>query len=271
VTHCNGGNPVIDLRGHAALVTGGTQSIGQAISVALAAAGADIVVHGLKVDNLARETVERCSRKGVQVSLIEGDLSGRTDECVDRVFEKAMAANPDIDILINNAGCCFDLHFLDTDLASYEKTMRLNVAAPFFLSQRFAKAWVKRTVGGAIVITGSINGRLAEPMQAAYDVSKGAVEMMVKTLCVELAPHNIRVNGMAPGLIYTPLSAPALDQPVFRRWMEMHTPNGIVPGPEVCGETVAFLVSDAARHIHGQMVMVDGGMSSWQQPVPPDR
>ncbi len=262
---------MIDLRGRVALVTGGTQSIGRSISEALAAAGADLVIHGLQADQMAHETVDVCSKMGGQVALIEGDLSGPTAQCVEDVFEKAMDANPKIDILVNNAGCCFDLHFLDTELESYEKTMRLNVAAPFFLSQRFASTWVQQRIGGSIVITGSINGRLAEPMQAAYDVSKGAVEMMVKTLCVELAPHNIRVNGMAPGLIYTPLSAPALDQPVFRRWMEMHTPNGHVPGPEVCGETVAFLVSDAARHIHGQMIMVDGGMSAWQQPVAPDQ
>ncbi len=262
---------MIDLRGHAALITGGTQSIGRAISLALASSGADVVIHGLRTDDLARETVELCRREGVQVALVEGDLSGPTDQCVDRVFNRALAANSQIDILVNNAGCCFDLHFLDTDLGSYEKTMRLNVAAPFFLSQRFAEWWVRERIAGSIVITGSINGRLAEPMQAAYDVSKGAVEMMVKTLCGELAPNKIRVNGRAPGRIYTPLSAPVLDQPAFRRWMEMHTPNGTVPGPEVCGETVAFLVSDAARHIHGQMIMVDGGMSAWQQPMAPEQ
>ncbi len=181
-----------------------------------------------------------------------------------------MGENSQIDILVNNAGCCFDLHFLDTDLDAYEKTMRLNVAAPFFLSQRFARHWVDRGVAGSIVITGSINGRLAEPMQAAYDVSKGAVEMMVKTMCVELAPQGIRVNGMAPGLIYTPLSASALDQPGFRDWMQLHTPNQQVPGADVCGDVVVFLVSQAARHIHGQMIMVDGGMSAWQQPAPPE-
>ncbi len=115
---------------------------------------------------------------------------------------------------------------------------------------------------------GSINGRLAEPTHAGYDTSKGAVEMMVRTLCVELAPHKIRVNGLAPGLFRTPLTERALSDPHVLKWMQYHTPNGQVPGPEVAGECAAFLLSDAAQHVHGQMLLVDGGMSVWQQPDP---
>jgi NAD(P)-dependent dehydrogenase (short-subunit alcohol dehydrogenase family) len=106
-------------------------------------------------------------------------------------------------------------------------------------------------------------------MHAAYDTSKGAIEAMVRTLCVSLAPRGIRVNGIAPGLVRTPLTASALDQPGVTEWMRLHTPNGQVPGAEVCGSAAAFLVSDQAWHIHGQMLLIDGGMSSWQQPDPP--
>ena len=92
---------------------------------------------------------------------------------------------------------------------------------------------------------------------------------MLRSLCVTLAPLGIRINGMAPGLIRTPLTEPAVKDVRMRRWMELHTPNGQVPGPEVCGGTAVFLLSDAAAHIHGQMLLVDGGMSVWQQPDPP--
>ena len=115
---------------------------------------------------------------------------------------------------------------------------------------------------------GSINGRLAEDIHTAYDISEGAVEMMVKSVAVSLAKHNIRVNGLAPGLFYTPLTAKALDDPRFMHWMQQHTPNGDVPGPEVCGEFAVYLLSDAAKHVCGHMLMVDGGMSVWQQPDP---
>ena len=116
---------------------------------------------------------------------------------------------------------------------------------------------------------GSINGRSAEPIHSGYDTSKGAVEMMVKTLCVELAPQGIRVNGLAPGLVRTPLTAIIDEDPRFERWMCLHTPNGEVPHSDVCGESAVFLVSDAAQHVHGQMLLVDGGMSVWQQPDMP--
>jgi NAD(P)-dependent dehydrogenase (short-subunit alcohol dehydrogenase family) len=158
--------------------------------------------------------------------------------------------------------------YLELTVESFERTMRLNVAAYFFLTQLFARHWVHQSIAGRVLMIGSINGRLAEPTHAAYDTSKGAVEMMVKTLCVELAPYGIRVNGLAPGLFRTPLTAAALDNPRLAMWMQRHTPNGKIPGPEVAGEATAFLVSDAAEHIHGQMLLVDGGMSCWQQPDP---
>ena len=117
---------------------------------------------------------------------------------------------------------------------------------------------------------GSINGRLAEQTHSCYDTSKGAIEAMVKTLCVELAPLGIRVNGLAPGLVRTPLTHVIDDDPRFARWMELHTPNRQVPGSEVCGDGAVYLCSDAASHVHGQMLLVDGGMSAWQQPDMPE-
>jgi len=262
---------MIDVRGHRALVTGGTQGVGRAIAVALAHAGADVVVHGLHIDAEARHTQQLCESAGARVALLEGDLAVSGERAVNAVFDQAQQAMPGIDLLVNNAGSCFDrAPFLDLDYATFEQTMRLNVFAPFLLTQRFARAWVADGVAGRVLITGSINGRLAEPQHSAYDTSKGAVEMMIKTLCVSLAPHGIRVNGLAPGLVYTPLTAASLDDPRMRQWMEMHTPTGQVPGPDVCGDAAVFLLSDAASHVHGQMLLVDGGMSAWQQPELPN-
>jgi NAD(P)-dependent dehydrogenase (short-subunit alcohol dehydrogenase family) len=260
---------MISLRGHAALVTGGTQGVGRAIALALARAGADVVIHGLQIDSSAEQTAEECRQHHVRVWLIEGDLAGPTETAVDHVFSQALAAHPGLDILISNAGTYREPHFLEIDYATFEYTMRLNVFSHFFLVQRFARHWVRHAVAGRVLLIGSINGRLSEPQHAAYDTSKGAIEAMVRTLCVSLAPLGIRVNGLAPGLFITPLTAPALADPKILSWMQLHTPNGRVPGPEVCGAAAAFLVSDLAEHIHGQMLLVDGGMSAWQQPDPP--
>jgi NAD(P)-dependent dehydrogenase (short-subunit alcohol dehydrogenase family) len=260
-----------DLQGRRALVTGGTQGVGRAIAVALAEAGADVVVHGLHLDDAAHETRRLCEQAGVRVALVAGDLAGPGEAGVDALVAAAQDALPGIDLLVNNAGTCLDRGpFLEVPYETLDRTLRLNVVAPFLLTQRFARIWVARGTEGRVLLTGSINGRLAERHHAAYDTSKGAVEMMVRTLCVELAPHGIRVNGMAPGLVYTPLTAPGLDDPRVRAWMALHTPNGQVPGPEVCGQVAVFLLSDAASHVHGQMLLVDGGMSAWQQPDPPE-
>jgi NAD(P)-dependent dehydrogenase (short-subunit alcohol dehydrogenase family) len=258
------------LKAHRALVTGATQGVGRAVAVAIARAGADVVIHGLRIDAHAEQTQAECAAAGVQAVLVEGDLSSQPVDAAARLFRDATAALPGIDLLVNNAGTCLDtVHFLDLPADVFARTMRLNVEAPFFLTQRFARDWVARGVEGRVLFTGSINGRLAEPNHAAYDTSKGAVEMMVKTLCVSLAPKGIRVNGMAPGLVRTPLTEAFLSDPKAMAWMQLHTPNGAVPGPEVCGEAAAFLLSDAARHVHGQMLLVDGGMSAWQQPDVP--
>ena len=150
------------------------------------------------------------------------------------------------------------------DLERFEKTMRLNVASGYFLTQRFARRWIERKVAGRVLFIGSINGRLAEPVSTAYDTSKGAIEMMVKTLAVALAPRNIRVNGLAPGLVRSASTAWLDGKPEKAAWIAHHTPNGQIPDADVCGPGAVYLVSDAASHVHGHMLLVDGGMSAWQ-------
>lgn len=261
---------MIDLAGHTALVTGSTKGVGRSIALAMAAAGADVVIHGRAEGEASREVLAACREHCVGAEFVTGDLSGPTEAAVEQVFEQAFAAMPEIDILVNNAGTYDDVPYLEMDLPRFERTMRLNVFAPFFLTQRFARHWVDRQVNGRVLMIGSINGRMAEPTHSGYDTSKGAVESMVKTLCVELAPQNIRVNGLAPGLVVTPLTSIIEQDPNFKRWMCLHTPNGEVPGSEVVGDGAVYLCSDAARHVHGQMLLIDGGMSIWQQPdMPP--
>lgn len=255
------------LDGRSAIITGGTQGIGGAIAERLAMAGCHLVLVGLHDDNSARETVARCERWGGRVHLVTCDLSRPALEVIPVLEQQIIAREPEVSILINNAGTFCDRPFLEMDWETYQRTMRLNVESGYFLTQAFARRWVAAGVPGRVLFTGSINGELAEPDHTAYDTSKGAVRMMVRTLCVSLAPYKIRVNAMAPGLIVTPLTAAALTDAALD-WMKLHTPNGQVPGPEVCAGAALFLVSDEAEHIHGQTLLVDGGMSVWQQPNP---
>lgn len=251
------------------MITGSTQGVGAAIAIALARAGANVCLHGLARDAEADRTLAACQGHGVTTALLIGDL---TDAAfLAELPARALDALPAIDLLVNNAGTYVDLPFLQMTEARYRKTMALNVDAPFFLTQAFARHWVERRIAGRVLMTGSINGFLAEADHVAYDASKGAIAAMVRSLCVALAPLNIRVNSMAPGLVRTPLTGAVLDADAeIDAWMRLHTPNGRVPGAEVCGDTAVFLLSDAAEHIHGQTLLVDGGMSTWQQPdLPP--
>ncbi len=261
---------MLSLEKHSAFITGSSQGVGLAIAHSLAQAGARICLHGLRMDDQLTTAVQQVSDVTEHlVDFVDGDLAEQSRECVDQVFQKAIDSNPEIDLLINNAGIYIDQPFLEMDFETFDKTMRVNVYAYFFLTQRFANYWIEKGSKGRVLMIGSINGRLAEPDHAAYDTSKGAVEMMVKSLCVSLAPLGIRVNGLAPGLFVTPLTSEALSDELLLSWMKHHTPNKQVPGPGVCGEAAVYLLSDEAWHVNGQMLLVDGGMSAWQQPDPP--
>jgi NAD(P)-dependent dehydrogenase (short-subunit alcohol dehydrogenase family) len=261
---------MIDLKGHSALITGSTKGVGRSIAEAFAAAGANVVLHGRSRDANAEAVLATCISRGVRAEFVAADLMAETIPTVQRLFEGAQAALAGIDILVNNAGTYIDKPFLEMDWQTYDRTMRLNVAAPYFLTQLFARHWIASGIAGRVLMIGSINGRLAEPTHSCYDTSKGAVDAMVRSLCVSLAPHNIRVNGLAPGLVRTPLTSIIDRDERFRRWMELHTPNGQVPHSDVCGSGAVYLCSDDAWHIHGQMLLVDGGMSAWQQPDMPE-
>jgi len=256
-------NP-FDLSNHRALITGGTQGVGAALARAIAGAGANVVLAGLQDDPLAQQTLDDCRQCGVEAELVVTDLMQPPENYLNDLLQHA-----DIDLLVNNAGTCIDVPFLDMDYDRFERTMQLNVTAGYFITQALARRWVNQKVAGRVLFTGSINSILSEPDHSAYDTSKGAVAAMVRTLAVSLAPHQIRVNAIAPGLVRTPLTAVLEDEPRFDEWMKLHTPNGQVPGPEVCGGAAVFLLSDAATHIQGQTLLIDGGMSIWQQPDPP--
>jgi glucose 1-dehydrogenase len=261
---------MIDLKGHSALITGSTKGVGRSIAEAFASAGANVVIHGRRRDRAAEEVLASCAGRGGNTTFVAADLMAETIPTVDRLFADVLAAMPAIDILVNNAGTYIDKPFLEMDWDTYDRTMRLNVAAPYFLTQRFAKHWIANKTGGRVLMIGSINGRLAEPTHSCYDTSKGAIDAMVRSLCVSLAPQGIRVNGLAPGLVRTPLTSIIDRDERFRRWMELHTPSGQVPHSDVCGSGAVYLCSDDAWHVHGQMLLVDGGMSAWQQPDMPD-
>ncbi len=239
------------LEGHAALVTGSSQGIGQAIARGLAECGARIVCHGLH-DQPSEVPYFACD-----LALPEAPVD---------LIEKAFIAEPALDTLICNAGSFFDTPFLEMTGQEWGRTMNLNLSATFFLVQAFARRRVSLGGGGSIVIVSSTNGFQAEADSVAYDTSKGGLVMMTKSLAVSLAPHGIRVNGIAPGLIRTPLT---------QTWMEPRANDvlkhyekkillGRVGQPQDCAGAAAFLCSPAAGYITGEIIVIDGGLTTTQ-------
>ena len=261
---------MIDLTGQTALVTGSTQGIGAAIAKSLAKAGATVLIHGLTEDHHARDTLAACRAFTPGSKLLCCDLCDAFSAIHQTLVAQALSQFPRLNLLVNNAGTFIDKPFLEMDESTYDRTLQLNLKTPYFLAQAFAKYWIENKIPGRILFTGSINGLLAEPDHTAYDASKAAIAGLVRSLCVALAPHGIRVNALAPGLVRTPLTNQVLasDKSALA-WMELHTPNGQVPEADVCGPMAAFLLSDLAEHIHGQTIYIDGGMSAWQQPDVP--
>jgi len=245
------------LSGHAALITGSSRGIGQGIALAMAAAGAGLVLHGLEEapgDELLR------SHPYLRVDLL-------ADGGVDRLIDEAFAANPALDLLVCNVGSFFDVPFLEMSRDLWEKTMRLNVDAAYFLAQAFARRLTAAKRPGAMVITSSTNGFQAEYDSTAYDTSKGALVMMTRTIALSLAECGIRVNGLAPGFIETPLTVQSLkNAPGLRETLEKKIAFGRIGQPEDCGGAVVFLCSPAASYITGQVLVVDGGLTLGQLP-----
>jgi len=243
------------LENSAALVTGSSQGIGFAAAMALREAGAKTVFHGLQArpENIPADSAY------VQTDLTQEDGPAR-------LVAGAFAAQPALDTLMCNAGSFFDTPFLDMTRDRWERTFRLNVSATYFIAQEFARRLVAAKRGGSIVITTSTNGLQAEGDSTAYDTSKGALVMLIRSLAVSLAGHGIRVNGIAPGVIRTPLTSV---------WMESRADDllghyqkkillGRVGTPEDCAGAVVFLSSPAASYITGEIIVIDGGLTVHQ-------
>ncbi|MDB6168314.1 MAG: short-chain dehydrogenase [Verrucomicrobia bacterium] len=244
--------PDFSLAGHAALVTGSSQGIGLAIARGIHEAGGRVVLHGKAGAAPDFPVATPC----LVADLLEAGAGARLVGEAFRIF-------PALDLLVCNAGSFFDQPFLEIARENWDRTLQLNVSANYFLAQAFARELVARQRPGAIVTTCSTNGFLPEENSTAYDTSKGALVMMTRTLAQALAPHAIRVNGIAPGLIRTPLSAGAISPDKIAHY-ERKILQGRLGEPEDCAGAVVFLLSPAAAYVTGQIVTIDGGLTVGQ-------
>ncbi|MCA0933641.1 3-oxoacyl-ACP reductase FabG [Lutimonas saemankumensis] len=245
----------INLGGKVALVTGSARGLGKACALALASAGADIVL-GLRNSSDAEDLEHEIRQMGRQVLRVQMDMSSLDEirSAVDTVVNQFGS----IDILVNNVGVAPANDAIDVTESDYDLTMNLNVKAMFFTSQMVARQMIKQG-GGKIINMSSQAGSIALDQEAVYCMSKAAVNHMTKNLASEWAKYNIHVNAVAPTFIKTPGTEPWLKDPDFRQSVIERIPLGRIGKPEEVSSVVVFLASQAASLITGEIIMVDGG------------
>ncbi len=237
--------------GRVCLITGAAQGIGAACARRFAAEGALVVL--ADVDDERGQTLA-AELSGLYVHCDVGDKAQ-----VDQLVQQALAWQGRIDVLVNNAGIFRAADFLDVTEEDFDAVLRVNVKGSFLVGQAVARAMAQAS-RGTIVNMSSVNGMLAIPNIASYNVSKGGINQLTRVMALALAPHNIRVNAVAPGTIATELAAKAvLTSDEAKNKILSRTPLGRLGEPSEIADVVAWLASDAASYVTGEIVTVDGG------------
>ena len=244
-------------------ISGSTHGIGYGIAEAFAKKGARIVINSHLDDNGALRKLNEIT----ECHYVKSDLS--TVQGAEYFVNKSFELLGNLDTLINNAGTFVDQEFENISADDFDRTINLNVRGYMFASQAFAKIISQNNKNKSILCIGSSNSKAAEKNSVIYDTSKGAVLMMIRSLAISLADKNIRVNGIGPGILETPLTKEGLEKGNNKQVLKSQIPLGRIGLPKDIGGAAVFLSSQEAEYITGQMLYIDGGIlanqMSWDE------
>jgi len=246
------------LDGKVALVTGAGQGIGQAIAVRLALEGADVIIDDRVADDRTAETLRQVQATGRRGMVIGADLSDTA--ATKRMIADGAREMGGIDILVNNAGVERNAPFWEVTEKDYDFVMNINLRGTFFATQAFVQHLLETKRPGKIINISSVHEELPFPNFASYSASKGALKMLMRNLSVELAPHGITVNNIAPGAIETPINAKLLNSPEMMKALLVNISLNRLGKPADVAGVAAFLASADSDYMTGSTVLVDGGL-----------
>ena len=247
-------NSLMEFKNKVAIVTGAGQGIGFAICLSLVNEGAHVILNDIDTE-LARNAVEKIKEiTSGSCTAMAGDSGDVT--FIYQMVESTVAQFGKIDIVIANAGITLFGDFLTYPPESFSRVMQVNLAGTFFLAQAAAIQMKKQQTGGSLLFTSSVTGHQAHKQLAAYGMSKAALEMLAKNLVIELSPYKINVNTIAPGATETERT---LHEKGYKETWSNITPLGRPASVADIASAALFLVSEKAKHITGQTLIIDGG------------
>jgi glucose 1-dehydrogenase len=248
----------MDLKDKVAIVTGGNSGIGLAIVLALAEAGANIVIDYVAHPEATHELERRVHALGDQAIGVEADVSKVAD--LERLVASAVEAFGKVDVMVNNAGVETRTSVLDTTEEQYHKVLDINLKSAFFGTQIAAKQMIAQGTGGRIINITSVHEDWPMPGNTPYCLSKGGMRMLTRTAGVELAPHGVLVVGVGPGAVDTPINAQTEADPAALKRLDAAIPLGRMADPSEIGSVVAFLAGDGASYLTATTIFADGGI-----------
>jgi NAD(P)-dependent dehydrogenase (short-subunit alcohol dehydrogenase family) len=247
----------LNFQGKTALITGASRGIGEAIARALAANGAEVILTSRKLEDL-KHVADDIIKAGGKATALACHIGEMTQ--INQLFAEIKKKFDRLDILINNAGTNpFFGDVLAVDERAWDKTFDVNLKGLFFISQ-FAAKMMKEKGGGAILNVASVNAVRPAPFQSIYSITKAGIVALTKSFAKELAPLNIRVNALLPGLTDTKFASALTQSPEIMKVVLPTIPLGRIAKPEEMAGAVLYLVSDAASYTTGACITVDGGM-----------
>jgi len=245
------------LSGKTAIVTGGNSGIGKAVVLALAEQGANVVIDYISHPEAEEELERRVVALGDRAIGVEADVSKVPD--LERLVSSAVDAFGRLDIMVNNAGIETRTGILDTTPDDFEKVIAINLKSAFFGTQLAARQMIAQGGGGVVINVSSVHEEWPMPGNIAYGCSKGGMKMLTRTAAVELGPKGVRVVGIGPGAVATPINTVEMTPEGLAR-LNAYIPLGRMAQPEEIGDVVAFLAGPGASYITGATLFTDGAI-----------